>query len=117
MLLIKNSYHYMMNFDSQKPFGHEDAYQDFLKLFTGQEYKLYGKIDFKIVSKDDLEFDLYGGESHYTEKDLLALSEGLKKLNAKWKTEITYCLFPSKKYPNGILINVRSPKAPFALVA
>jgi hypothetical protein len=102
-------------FDPLKPFASEDAYQDFLTLFTDLEYKLYGKIDFKIVSKDDLEFDLYGGESHYTEKDLLALSDGIKKLNEKWKTEITYCLFPSKKYP-GILINVRSPKAPFALV-
>lgn len=106
-----------MNFDPLQPFASQDAYQDFLKLFTELKYKLYDTVDFKVVSKDDVEFDFYGGESHYTEKDLLALSDGLKQLNEKWKTEITYCLFPSKKYPDGILINVRSPKAPFALVA
>lgn len=106
-----------MAFDTQKPFADEEAYQDFLKLFTGIEYKLYGKIDFKVVEKDDTEFDLYGGEVHFTERDLLAISKALRHLNRKWKTEITYCLFPSKKYPDGILINVRSPGAPFAIVA
>jgi len=106
----------MQDFDALKPFANEDSYQDFLMLFTGLKYKLYDKIDFRVVSKDELEFDLYGGESHYTERDLLVISKGLADLNKKWKTEITFCLFPSKKYPDGIVINVRSPKAPFALV-
>lgn len=106
----------MTNIDPQKPFAHEEAYQDFLTLFTSFEYKLYGKIGFEVVSKDDLEFDLYGGESHYTERDVLAISKALRHLNMKWKTDVTYCFFPSKKYPAGILINVRSPGAPMALV-
>lgn len=106
----------MADFDPQKPFANEEAYQDFLKLFTGLEYKLYGKVNFEIVSKDDVEFDLYGGDIHYTERDLLAISKALRHLNRKWKTEITYCLFPSEKRPN-IFINVRSPNAPFAIVA
>lgn len=103
----------MDNFDALKPFATEEAYQDFSTLFTNFQYKLYGKIDFQVVSKDDVEFDLYGGESHYTERDMLAISKALRHLNMKWKSEITYCLFPSKKYP-GILINVRSPNAPYA---
>jgi hypothetical protein len=103
--------------DPNHPFANEEAYQDFLKLFTGLEYKLYGKIDFKVAEKDDTEFDLFGGEVHYTERDLLAISKALRHLNRKWKTEVTYCLFPSSKYPNAVLINVRSPNAPPALVA
>lgn len=106
-----------MSIDPNKPFANEEAYQDFLKLFTSIEYKLYGKVDFKVVEKDETEFDLYGGEVHYTERDLLAISKALRHLNRKWKTEITYCLFPSKKYPDGILINVRSPGAKMAFVA
>ena len=107
----------MQRFDPLRPFANKKAHKDFLKLFTGFRYKLYGKITFKVIEPDPLEFDLYGGEVHYTEKDLIGLSQKLKKLNKKWKTKITFCLFPSKKYPAGILINIRSPKAPFALVA
>jgi len=103
----------MENIDPKKPFSNEEAYQEFLELFTNFEYKLYGKADFQVVEKDDVEFDLYGGEIHYTERDMLAISKALRHLNIKWKTEITYCLFPSKNYP-GILINVRSPEAPQA---
>ena len=114
---MRHSYNEGVDWDPLKPFANEDTYQDFLKLFTRLEYKLYGKIDFKVVEKDAVEFDLYGGEVHYTERDLLALSKALRHLNRKWKTEITYCLFPSKKYPDGILINVRSPGAKMALVA
>jgi hypothetical protein len=106
----------MDSFDPLKPFANEEAYQDFFKLFAEFQYKLYGKIEFETVSKDDLEFDVYGGESHYTERDCLAISKALRHLNRKWKTDITYCFFPSKKYPSGILINVRSPNAPAALI-
>lgn len=105
-----------MSFDPEKPFASAKAYREFLKIFTSQKYKLYGKVKFKVISKDAVEFDLYGGEIHYTEQDLLAISKGLAKLNKKWKTKITYCLFPSRKRPN-IFINVRAPGAPFALVA
>ena len=107
----------MQKFDPLKPFATKRVYEDFLKLFTSFRYKLYGKITFKVISPDPLEFDLYGGEVHYTEKDLIGLSKNLAKLNKKWKTKITFCLFPSKKFPAGILINIRSPKAPMALVA
>lgn len=106
----------MNSIDPQKPFSNEEAYQDFLKLFTSIEYKLYGKIDFEVLEKSDVEFDLYGGEVHYTERDLLAISKALRHLNRKWKTEVTYCLFPSRTRPN-IFINVRAPGAPQALVA
>ena len=106
----------MKKFDPLKPFANPNAYQDFLSLFRDFKYKLYGKVKFEIVSKDDLEFDLYGGEMHYTEQDLVTLSKQLATLNKKWKIKITFCLFPSRKRPN-IFINVRSPNALFALIA
>lgn len=106
-----------MPFNPRIPFASDEAYHDFLSLFTEFEYKLYGTINFTVVSKDDLEFDLYGGEAHYTERDFFGLSERLKELNTRWKTNVTYCLFPSSTHPAGILINVRSPGAPFARVA
>lgn len=80
-------------------------------------FKLYGKLQFNVVFKSFLEFDLNAGEVHYTEKDLKAISAAFEALNKKWRTEITFCLFPSKKFPLNILINIRSPKAPFAMRA
>lgn len=101
-------------FDPLKPFAEKQCFEDFLNVFKDLNFKLYGKINFEIISPDELDFDLYGGEVHYTEQDLKKITAQFADLNKKWGTEITYCLFPSSKKP-GIFINVRSPKAKFAL--
>jgi len=98
-----------------EPFANAECYRDFLNAFEGHRFKLYGKLKFKVTAKSKYEFDLNAGEVHYTEADFKSLSEKIEKLNKKWGTEITYCLFPHSKYPKNILINVRSPKAPTSL--
>lgn len=104
-------------FDPLAPFADARCYKDFLGAFKAFQFKLYGKLRFKIVSKSKYEFDLNAGEIHYTEQDFKGLSVLVDKLNKRWGTKITYCLFPSKKHPKNILINVRSPKAPTTLKA
>lgn len=101
-------------FNPFKPFADEKCFKDFLSAFTDFRYKLYGKLKFKLVYRDALEFDLHTKDVHYTEKDLKALTKRVAARNKKWKTNITYCLFPSRKFPVSVLINVRSPKAKFS---
>lgn len=101
-------------FNALEPFVGKKCYRDFLSAFTDFRYKLYGKLKFKVVYKDALELDLHTKDVHYTEKDLKALTKRVAAQNKKWKTNITYCLFPSRKFPVSVLINVRSPKAKFA---
>jgi hypothetical protein len=44
--------------------------------------------------------------------DLKKLSGVMTDMNAKWKTEITYCLFHSTQFPGAMLLNIRVPDAP-----
>lgn len=107
----------MEHIESDRPFANTAMRDEFIKVFTEHKYKLYDSVDFKVVDPPtDQEVDLYGGEIHYTETDLLAISKNFAELNKKFDLHITYCLFPSSKFPNGIVINVRGPNAPFALV-
>ena len=103
----------MSQFDPLKPFANKECYVDFLNAFKNFRFKLYGKLKFKTIGRrSKYEFDLYSEGVHYTEVDFKGLSKLVEELNKKWGTDITYCLFPSSKYPKNILINVRSPKAP-----
>lgn len=50
---------------------------------------------------------------HFTERDFSGLSSIFSRLNEKWGTEMTFCIYPSKKSNRDMIINVRgSPKAP-----
>jgi len=44
--------------------------------------------------------------------DLKELSNIIKKINNKYKTNITYCLYHSDQFPGKMLLNIRSPNAP-----
>ena len=79
------------------------------------EYKLYGAIPIRFHRGEatKYEFDLNLGVVHFTEQDCKGLSEIFARTNAKWGTEMTYCIYPSKERTRDMILNVRgSPMAP-----
>lgn len=97
-------------FKNDHPFSNEKFVNELLDAMKFQ-FKLYGTLPFVVILQSEDEMDLYLGEVHVTEVDLLKLSDVMKATNKKWGTEITYCLFHSQQFPGVMLLNIRGPKA------
>src|SRR5256885_504957 len=53
------------------------------------------------------------GVVHITEQDCQGLSEIFASVNRAWRTQMTFCIYPSKEKARDMVLNVRgSPKAP-----
>lgn len=101
-------------FNKDKPFSNEkffSAVVDAMKF----PFKLYGVIPFKLIYQDENEIDLNMGEIHVTEMDLKKISDFFAKINKKFKTDITYCIYHSTQFPGDMLFNIRGPNAPMLL--
>ena len=104
----------MSKFDSLEPFADKKCLKDMTEALKNFEYKLYGKMPLKFYrgKPTKYEFDIDLGVFHFTEKDFKGLSDIFSKVNKKWGTEMTFCVYP-KKESRGMVINIRgSPKAP-----
>lgn len=102
-------------FDPLEPFATKRLLGEILGELKRFEYKLYGRIPLKFYGGRPTiyEFDLNLGMMHFTERDFSGLSAIFARLNEKWGTEMTFCIYPSKKKKRDIILNVRgSPKAP-----
>ena len=103
-----------MAFDKFRPFKDKKFLSE-VYSGIGFKFKLYGKIPFRKIFASQEEIDVDMGEIHVTEMDLKKLSELMDKINKKYKTEITYCLYHSSAKPGDMLLNIRGPKAPMLL--
>ena len=104
----------MKKFDVLEPFASKKVLNEVLNKFKNFEYKLYNKIPIKFYrgKPTKYEFDLNLGMMHFTEQDFKGLSELFNSINNKYKTKMTYCVYPAKE-GREIIINIRgSPKAP-----
>ena len=102
-------------FDPLEPFARDDLLREVLDGFEKFEYKLYGPIPvrFHRGQPTKYEFDLNLGVVHFTEQDFARLSEFVRGINAKWGTQMTFCVYPSKEKARDMILNVRgSPMAP-----
>jgi nitrite reductase/ring-hydroxylating ferredoxin subunit len=102
---------FMPVLDAAHPFSHEPFVTELLAS-VAFPFKLYGTIPEVPIFQSPDEMDLHLGEIHVTEMDLKKLSGVMTDMNAKWKTEITYCLFHSTQFPGAMLLNIRVPDAP-----
>lgn len=102
-------------FDPLAPFQDKTVLDEVVSALAGFRWKLYGPIPVRFYRGDPTpyEFDLNLGTVHLTEQDAQGLSEIFRGVNARWKTRMTYCIYPSKDKPREIILNVRgSPRAP-----
>lgn len=104
-----------MAFDPLEPFADKSLLDEVLGELSGFKYKLFGQIPVRFYRGDPTayEFDLNLGVIHFTEQDCKGLSEIFDRINRKWGTKMTYCIYPSKDRARDMILNVRgSPKAP-----
>ena len=102
-------------FDPMEPFAKEDVLRGVLDELEKFDYKLYGPIPLRIHRgrPTKYEFDLNLGLVHFTEQDFEGLSEIVRRMNAKWRTQMTFCVYPSKEKARDMILNLRgSPMAP-----
>ena len=102
-----------MTFDPLEPFKDKKLLKELLTELKNYEYKLYGKVPLKFYRgrPNKYDFDLDMGVFHFTEMDFKGLSRIFSAINRKWKTQMTFCIYP-KKGKRGLAINIRgSPKA------
>ena len=102
-------------FDPLEPFLDKKLLNEVTSKLKNFEYKLYGKIPLMFYrgKPNKYEFDLNLGLIHFTEQDFKGLSKIFEDINKRWKTKITYCIYPAKDKNRRIIINIRgSPKAP-----
>ncbi len=102
------------SFDKQKPFSNEKFFNAVLEAVKFP-FKLYGVIPFKLIYQDENEIDLNMGEIHITEMDLNKISGLFAKINKKFSTQITYCIYHSTQFTGDMLLNIRGPNAPMLL--
>lgn len=105
----------MPEFDPLTPFENESLLREVLDHLRQFEYKLYGQIPliFHRGPPTQYEFDLNLGVVHITEQDCRGLSEIFEAINKSWRTQMTFCIYPSKEKARDMVLNVRgSPKAP-----
>ncbi len=86
-------------FDPMEPFANETLLREVLDELARFEWKLYGQISLKFHRADPTkyEFDLNLGVVHFTEQDFRGLSGIFQEINAKWGTQMTFCVYPSKE--------------------
>ncbi len=104
-----------MKFDPLEPFATRRLLEEMLGELKRFEYKLHGRIPLRFYGGKPTiyEFDLNLGMMHFTERDFSGLSSIFARLNKKWGTDMTFCIYPSKKSNRDMILNVRgSPKAP-----
>lgn len=102
-------------FDPLEPFANGPLLQETLDELGRFRYKLYGPRPVVLHRGDPTkyEFDLNLGVVHFTEQDFKGLSEIFARMNKKWGTKMTFCIYPSKEKPRDMILNVRgSPRAP-----
>ncbi|HWM53646.1 MAG TPA: hypothetical protein VNP71_10865 [Thermoplasmata archaeon] len=102
-------------FDPMEPFARDDVLREVLDGLKTFDYKLYGPIPLRFHrgQPTKYEFDLNLGVVHFTEQDFAGLSEFVRRINAKWGTQMTFCVYPSKEKARDMILNVRgSPMAP-----
>ena len=105
----------MPDFDPMEPFANETLLKEVVDALSNFEYKLYGQIPLVFFrgNPTKYEFDLNLGLVHLTEQDCKGLSEVFGRMNGKWGTEMTFCVYPSREKAGDIILNVRgSPLAP-----
>jgi len=105
----------MAKFDPLEPFANEGMLKEVLDELRNFEYKLYGKIPLRLHrgNPTKYEFDVTLGVVHFTEEDFQRLSVSFARMNEKWGSQMTFCIYPSKGGGREIILNVRgSPKAP-----
>ncbi|TMA07136.1 MAG: hypothetical protein E6J93_00185 [Methanobacteriota archaeon] len=103
------------SFDPMEPFARDDVLREVLDELEKFDYKLYGPIPvrFHRGAPTKYEFDLNLGIVHFTEQDFAGLSAFFARINAKWRTQMTFCVYPSKEKARDMILNVRgSPMAP-----
>ena len=102
-------------FNPMEPFAREDVLREILDDLEKFDYKLYGPIPLRFHrgQPTKYEFDLNLGVVHFTEQDFEGLSEIVRKMNSRWGTQVTCCIYPSKDKARDKILNVRgSPMAP-----
>ncbi len=102
-------------FDPLEPFADKNVLQEVLDELKKFDYKLYGPLPLRFHRGDPTvyEFDLNLGVVHFTEQDFEGLHEIVRKVNARWRTQMTFCVYPSKEKARDIILNLRgSPMAP-----
>ena len=105
----------MPDFDPLEPFENKELLRHLQDRLEQFEYKLYGRIplNFHRGEPTRYEFDLNLGVVHITEQDCQGLSEIFASVNRAWRTQMTFCIYPSKERARDMILNVRgSPKAP-----
>ena len=105
----------MPDFDPLEPFENKELLHHLQGRLEQFEYKLYGRIPLKFHRGEptNYEFDLNLGVVHITEQDCQGLSEIFASVNRAWRTQVTFCIYPSKERSRDMILNVRgSPKAP-----
>ena len=105
----------MPAFDPLEPFENTELLRNVLDSLERFEYKLYGRIPLRFHRGEPthFEFDLNLGVVHITEQDCKGLSEIFASVNKAWRTQMTFCIYPSKEKTRDMILNVRgSPKAP-----
>lgn len=105
----------MPKFDPLEPYADKALLKEVLDELERFEYKLYGPFPMRFHRGEPTkyEFDLNLGIMHFTEKDFKGLSEIFQRINRKWGTQMTFCIYPSKEKARDMVLNVRgSPKAP-----
>ncbi len=103
------------SFDPLAPFADRAVLDEVVSALTSFRWKLHGTIPvrFHRGGPTPYEFDLNLGVVHVTEQDAKELSEIFRQVNEKWKTRMTFCIYPSKEQAREIILNVRgSPRAP-----
>ena len=104
-----------MPFDPMEPFADPEMLKETVTALGQVEWKLYGKIPIRMHRGEptEYEFDLRLGTIHFTEQDFHELAGIFERLNRKWGTSMTFCVYPSKEAPREMILNVRgSPLAP-----
>ncbi len=105
----------MPKFDPLEPFADETLRKEIVRELERFEYKLYGAIPIRFHRGEpsQYEFDLNLGIMHFTEEDFKGLSQIFERINREWRTQMTFCIYPSKEKARDVILNVRgSPKAP-----
>lgn len=104
----------MVAIDPLEPFENKTLLKEVLSELEMFNYKLYGPVPIRLHRGEPTayEFDLNLGVVHFTELDFRGLSEIFARINEKWGTQMTFCVYPSKEQARDMILNVRgSPKA------
>ena len=96
-------------FEPLSPFDSKKLLAEIERELARFRYKLYGSIPLRFHrgKPTAYEFDLNLGVMHFTEQDFQKLSKVFARLNKKWGTRMTFCIYPSKVKKRDMILNVR----------